>query len=237
MSVSIVFDLDDTLYLERDYVRSGFLALDRWVETELGVRGFGAAALAAWNGGERRRCFDVALATLGIRATEKLIKVMIDRYRHHPPDIVLAPDADCFLRTNGHGRRMALITDGPAVAQRLKINALRLGILGLDPIIATDEWGSAYWKPHARAFREVEACHGPVGRHFLYVADNPAKDFIAPRALGWGTIQIDRQGAVHARMPAEADHAAHAVIESLVELTPLLIEAVLAEAKAGAPAA
>jgi hypothetical protein len=36
----IVFDLDDTLYLERNYVHSGFRALGEWAKTSLGVPDF-----------------------------------------------------------------------------------------------------------------------------------------------------------------------------------------------------
>ena len=35
-----VLDLDDTLYLEWDYVRSGFLAVDRWLSHHLGLKCF-----------------------------------------------------------------------------------------------------------------------------------------------------------------------------------------------------
>ena len=34
-----------------------------------------------------------------------------------------------------------------------------------------------------------------------YVADNPEKDFVAPNALGWRTIQYLRPGQIHAHKP------------------------------------
>ena len=37
----IVFDLDDTLYPERDYVLSGFKAVASWAEARLGVPSLG----------------------------------------------------------------------------------------------------------------------------------------------------------------------------------------------------
>jgi putative hydrolase of the HAD superfamily len=228
MQLSIVFDLDDTLYLERDYVRSGFVALDRWVAGELGVTGFGAAAQAAWDMGEHRRSFDVAMASLGIAIDAELVAAMLAHYRAHVPDIALQPDAADFVRMCQSRYRTALITDGPAIVQQRKIDALQIRELGFDPLIPTDLWGAEYWKPHRRAFRMVEEHHGLPGRRFIYVADNPAKDFIAPRALGWTTVQINREGAVHPRRAGHPDHAAHVEIESLTELTPELIERLLA---------
>lgn len=230
MDLTIVFDLDDTLYLERDYVRSGFVALDRWVANKFGVAGFGVAAQAAWDQGECRKSFDMALASLGIMVNAEMVAAMLEHYRAHVPAIRLQPDAADFLEV-GRGRyRLALITDGPHVVQQRKIDALRLDRLGFDPIIATGLWGKAFWKPHRRAFRMVEDCHGVASRRFIYVADNPAKDFIAPRVLGWGAVQINREGAVHPRQPGHPDHAAHVEISSMAELTPGLFERLLAQA-------
>lgn len=229
MQLTIVFDLDDTLYLERDYVRSGFRALDRWVFEEFGLAGFGAAAQGAWDRGERRKSFDMAMAALGIAANADLVAAMLAHYRAHVPAISLLPDAADFLDAGRHHYRLALITDGPGIVQQRKIDALHLDRHGIDPIIATGLWGEAYWKPHERAFRMVEDRHGISGRRFIYVADNPAKDFIAPRALGWGAVQINRDGAVHPRRPSHPGHAAHVEISSLTELTPGLIERLLAQ--------
>ena len=50
MSWVVTFDLDDTLYLERDFVRSGFAAVGAWLATE---RGYAASRRAP--GGCSRR--------------------------------------------------------------------------------------------------------------------------------------------------------------------------------------
>ena len=36
----LVLDIDDTLYLERDYVRSGFKCVGEWVNDRLGLSEF-----------------------------------------------------------------------------------------------------------------------------------------------------------------------------------------------------
>ena len=40
MAKSIIFDLDDTLYLERDYVYSGFQELDKFLKAKFKLDGF-----------------------------------------------------------------------------------------------------------------------------------------------------------------------------------------------------
>ena len=55
MASVIVFDLDDTLYLERDFVRSGFAAVDRWVSDRFAISGLLRQSLGALRGWPARR--------------------------------------------------------------------------------------------------------------------------------------------------------------------------------------
>ncbi|MET0309783.1 MAG: HAD family hydrolase [Sphingomonas sp.] len=223
MTIAIVLDLDDTLYLEETYVRSGIAWISNWLERETGLKGFQAEAEALREIGVRDHLFDRTLAHLGIAPDPAFVSILVAKYRSHPPSISLAADAEAFL-TADHGFALALITDGHAVAQRAKIAALGLDRFAIHPIVCTDEWGRSYWKPHRRAFEVIEACLRSECDAFVYVADNPAKDFLAPRKLGWRTVQIDRAGAVHPRLHPIASHHADTRIRSFDELTWSLVE-------------
>jgi putative hydrolase of the HAD superfamily len=223
MTPAIVLDLDDTLYLEETYVRSGIAWISTWLEREIGLRGFEAEAEALREIGVRDHLFDRTLVRLGIAPDPAFVSILVAKYRSHPPSISLAADAEAFLAAD-HGFALALITDGYAIAQRAKIAALGLDRFPIHPMICTDEWGADYWKPHLRAFETVEASHPGGCDTFVYVADNPAKDFLAPRKLGWRTIQIDRPGAIHPRLHPIASHHADTRIRSFDELTWSLVE-------------
>lgn len=214
---TIVLDLDDTLYLEHHYVRSGIVAVGDWMRKRHGVDDFASTAQALWNDGQRGRLFDATLRQLGLAPERTLVEAMIVTYRAHRPDIVLESDAAAFLATPPDSR-LALITDGPPVSQLRKIEALGLDRAGIEPLIRTGVWGEGYGKPHLRAFRMVEARHGRSGDRLIYVADNPAKDFLGPRELGWRTVQIDRIGAVHPRTAPSERHRADATISSFADL-------------------
>ena len=43
--------------------------------------------------------------------------------------------------------------------------------------------------------------------YVAYVADNPEKDFVAPRRMGWRTVQINRPGRLHEGVTAPIDPA------------------------------
>ena len=212
----IVLDLDDTLYLERDFVRSGFAAVSARLSAEGLTDGFGDAAWALFEDGRRGDIFNAALASLGLAVDEGLIDRIVTLYREHEPRIALQPDAARFIGQPPARCALAILTDGHLTTQLNKVRALGLDKAGIAPIVCTGLWGRDYWKPHERGFRHIAGHFDLPAGAFTYVADNPAKDFIAPRALGWRTVQIIRPGAIH---PTANPHPADLCIESLDALT------------------
>ena len=118
----LVFDLDDTLYLERDFACSGFTAVETHLNDKYGNRVSHGTCWRLFVEGARGKIFDLALESFGIEATPSLLDELVQVYRSHPPQIRLCPDACRFLASDR--RRRAIITDGPADMQRSKIAAL-----------------------------------------------------------------------------------------------------------------
>jgi putative hydrolase of the HAD superfamily len=200
----VVFDIDDTLYLERDYVRSGFAAVGAWAGSELGVPDLDTRAWAAFEAGVRGRIFDEALAACGVRANGSLVSQLVDVYRSHTPAIWLLDDVRAWLVDRHADVALAVVTDGPPASQRAKATVLGLTDWA-DPIVLTDELGPGRGKPHPAAFECVEAATGLTGAACGYVADNPAKDFAGPRRRGWRTVRVRRQGGLHAAAASGED--------------------------------
>ncbi|EQB05482.1 hypothetical protein L288_12615 [Sphingobium quisquiliarum P25] len=212
----IIFDLDDTLYLERDYVLSGLQAVGLWARAILGLDGLGRVMRERFEAGHRTRIFDDSLRDMGLEPHPHLIARMLTAYRQHRPSIRLAPDAEQFLARRDPATGFAVITDGFLDAQRRKIRALALYQRGVHLGVCTDRWGRECWKPNPRAFQHIEHIFGRSGGALTYVADNPSKDFTAPRAMGWDTVQIARPNRIHDRIhPDRVD--ADRIIETLEE--------------------
>lgn len=200
----LVFDVDDTLYRERDYVRSGFAAVGAYAEREHGVEGLEAACWELFESGVRGSTFDRALTALGGAPDPALVAELIAVYRAHEPRIALPGDArSCLERWRGRAF-IGLVTDGPAASQRAKIAALGLDAY-VDRAIVTSELGDDAGKPDPRAFALLETASGAAGPDCCYVADNPAKDFGGPRSLGWRTVRLRRAGGLHAAAPSGPD--------------------------------
>ena len=207
-----VLDLDDTLYLERDFVKSGYQAVDVFLAKEKSFHGFFEFA---WNEFVKGNTLYVINRFLEKKqcSSMNLLQCAIDIYRNHNPSICLLPDAIEFFSKN-LPENCALITDGYAQTQWNKINTLGLHEK-IKKIVVTGEWGKEYWKPHPRAYFEVQQDR-PAGQ-CVYIADNPQKDFRSPTALKWHkSFRIRRRGALHYHLPTNdiADE-----IRSLSELS------------------
>jgi putative hydrolase of the HAD superfamily len=217
---AIIFDLDDTLYLERDYALSGYRAVAAAFRTELGgdMDRAVAAMQESLERGDRRRVFDEALDRLGRPRDPLLVRRMIETYRGHSPRIQLCDDARRALARLSPVARLGLISDGPCHQQSLKIAALDLARL-IESIILTDDYGPGFAKPHPRAFEEMAARLGLSHDRCTYVADNPTKDFIAPNALGWTSIRIRRPLGIYSDAPVAAGGAPQRTLTTLDELS------------------
>lgn len=196
MTLGIVLDVDDTLYLERDYVASGFRAVDCWLVTNHGISGVGRRAWELFTGGRRRTTIGDALADMG--ASPELLGACVKVYRTHEPQIELLPDAVKFICSIRGKHPIGIITDGPSESQWAKCRALGANEWA-DAIIVTSDYGLS--KPDVRVFQLVEQILAPKASNYIYIADNPMKDFIGPHLCGWRTTRIQRGGSLHAAVP------------------------------------
>ena len=209
--LGFVFDLDDTLFPERDYVRSCF----RWLAPRIGG---GAAFDELWRLFERgeRDPIGVVAGGRGVGPVEKAS--LVAEMRAHSPSISLDEGAAALIGAlRRAGRRFSIVTNGRSLTQRKKIAAL--GVEDAASIVISEEFGAA--KPEASLFRAVEGAH-PARRH-LFAGDNPAIDFEGPNALGWMTVMLVRpDGVSRAPFSPSAPQRAGRSVASLAELSALL---------------
>jgi putative hydrolase of the HAD superfamily len=195
----IVFDMDDTLYLEQDYVRSGFQAVACFLAPRSGLEQDSLYEYMArvFAHGDRRTVFNQVLRAWPELESYTSVDELIQVYRNHEPCIQpLLGIPELLDRSRVQGLHIGLISDGYLAAQKGKFKALGLSAL-IDPAIFTDTWGRDFWKPHTRAFELISKTWRIPHDRLVYVGDNPAKDFIAPTGLGWRTIRLRLPGQLH----------------------------------------
>src|SRR5689334_11476625 len=104
---ALVFDLDDTLFPEHEFVRSGFEAVAEWLEQRKSIAGFLEAAMAEFNAGTRGTIFNAVLKSIGASGKEELIPKMVEVYRNHAPKIRLFGDVVPMLDHFGARKQLA----------------------------------------------------------------------------------------------------------------------------------
>lgn len=188
--LGVVFDMDDTLYFERDYVRSGFQHVASVVKAE-GVSEQDAFALMweHFEAGTRGTIFNELLARYPELAEVYEVMDLVTLYREHAPTIHLMPEMESLLLELHPRVPLGVITDGPYASQRAKADALYLERYAAS-VILTGAWGRDFWKPHHRAFTETSRALGLKPENLIYIGDNPGKDFDAPAQLGWQSVRL-----------------------------------------------
>lgn len=220
---AIVFDLDDTLYPERDYVLSGFRAVAQWSEINLCIpqeQGY-RVLCQLYASGVRGNTFNQWLHLFGV--DEEHVPALVWVYRQHKPQLCPFPEVPELLAELHRHYRLGLLTDGYLEVQKRKLVALGLAAF-FDAILFTDKLGREHWKPSPKPFREILlrlSIKDPGCA--VYVADNPLKDFIGARKTGMYTVWVRRPGGeyAHHEPPTEA-HRPHQMIQAIAELPRLL---------------
>lgn len=188
---AVIFDLDDTLFLERQYVKSGYKHVSEALTED---------------SAKQRELYNFMWAGFQEKGSHLNFEAVLEKYPEicnghtpddleedflsHVPDINLMPRMGSLLKKLARSSvKLGIIADGSPEAGRRKIEALGLTDQ-LDIVVFTEEWGKKYRKPHERAFRHVTSELALQPNELAYVADNPDKDFRAANALGWKTVRL-----------------------------------------------
>lgn len=209
-----IFDLDDTLYDERQYVESGFNAVAQYASKRWGLscyESFNQLVQLLDNQG-RGRIFNDFLASHHI-FTQSAVNACINTYRLHQPTLTL-PDAHLHLLKQLPAP-LYLVTDGHKIVQQNKVAALGIAPL-FKRVFITHRFGICHAKPSTYCFEKIKKAENCEWRDMVYIGDNPAKDFVNLNKLGMKTIRI-RTG-VHRDVIATPGYDAHIHINTLTEL-------------------
>jgi putative hydrolase of the HAD superfamily len=219
---AVVFDLDDTLYSEREYVSSGFRAVGEWAEQRLGLSQVivRAELQALFDAEFRGDTFQWWLSEQGL--PEALLEEMVRVFRTHTPRITLYPDALRLLEEIHARYPLGLVTEGRRENQQAKIRALGLD-RWLSAVVILGEEDRAGWKPSRKPFDRVLKMLAMDGGKSVYVGDNPRKDFRGAREAGMTTIRVRRPEGLHALdEPATPADSPDREIDTLARLMDVL---------------
>ena len=190
-----VFDLDDTLYNEMDFVLSGFHYVSNYFNKELRKKYHIKQKV---NSNLLYKYFKNNPSTVFNQLSNDFgpfeIDILVDLYRKHFPKLKLSNDTKTLLEYLKSDTDLSIITDGSYKTQANKIKALKLDrYFQTKHIFINDR--IKHHKPSEYSFKVVENTF--PNKKYIYIADNNAKDFIAPNNLGWETFHITRKKAIY----------------------------------------
>ena len=185
----IVFDLDDTLYPYRAFVRSGLrvigqqIAREYAVSTSLIARALRRAAID----GVRGREVQALCASLALPAS--IVPSLVAILRDHSPSLRLPCESRRVLTTLRGGWKIGILTNGTPEIQRRKLAALGVPPL-VDAVVIATEVGDRRGKPSPTAFRAALDRLGLAPERTVFVGDDEQADIAGAAAAGMQTIHV-----------------------------------------------
>jgi len=205
----IVFDLDDTLYNELDFLKSAYQYIAQQLEPE-DWRPLFVFMFSLYRSNEN--VFNVIANKYNLDSA-----TLIKMYRSHTPNITVFKGVRNRLEEIKRKKgKIGIITDGRSKTQRAKINALGISDL-VDNIVISEEIGSE--KPSLANFKIME--DNLSGDIYYYMADNLKKDFITPNTIGWKTIGLMDNGLnihYHSHLYIDKEHLPEQFVSSFLEI-------------------
>lgn len=177
----IVFDLDDTLYNEIDFLVSAYKYISTQIDPASSDQIFYELFTVYKSGGN---AFDYIIK----KFTNKKYTVdfLLSLYRNHFPKISLKNGVvDLLSNIKKKNGKIGIITNGRSITQRNKIQALGIDKF-IDITIVSEEIG--FEKPDREVY--ISFLKNNFLSQFYYIGDNPRIDFITPKKLGWCCIGI-----------------------------------------------
>lgn len=208
----IIFDLDDTLMYEINYLKSAYLEIAKKIDQD-NFQVINEEMLSWYE--NKENVFKILTQKYSTHTFDNLIS----SYRNHFPKIALNEGAAEILDFCKNKKyKLGLITDGRSLTQRNKLRSLGIEEK-FDKIVISEEFG--FTKPNIRNFEVF--LEDNISEYF-YVADNTLKDFVVPNKLGWKSICLLNNGFnIHLQnFEIAAEYLPQYRIEKLIELKKII---------------
>lgn len=220
---AVIFDLDDTLISERQYIESGYRHISKILANKINKNDKEIFnILISLFEKDSRFVFNRFFDKYGIQYTKEDIKFLVDEYRNHLPNIKFFNDVIPFLHwLKKNNIKTGIITDGYANAQWQKLKAIKACDY-FDEIVVTDELGKEYWKPHPLSFTLIKDKLNICFNEMIYVGDNPEKDFFISYLFPVKTFRIIRENSLKVNKPYFKGIKEDYTIKNLYELSEFI---------------
>lgn len=217
MIKAIIFDLDDTLISEDEYIRSGYQYIGKLLENKYQLSNAYEELYQLYTESSKN-VFNRYFEKHNIQYEKKDIIDLVQEYRNHNPKIHFFDDViPTLLELRNRGFKLGIISDGYLETQRNKAEVLNLH-QWFDKIIFTEELGREYWKPHPKAFEMMKEFFDVGFDEMMYIGDNPEKDFYIGSVYPVTTVRINRGDGVYQNKQYYKEVKENLIIEKVQDI-------------------
>lgn len=223
MIKAVIFDLDDTLISEKEYVNSGFQAVSEEISYRYNLDcKYVVKIMNELFDISSKYVFNRLLEFFNIEYSNDEIIDLINIYRNHKPNIKFFDDVLPTINYLKIKRiKLGIITDGYKETQIRKVEALKCREI-FDEIIITDELGREFWKPHKKAYEMMAEKLEVKYNEIIYVGDNEVKDFKGAKALGILTIKVERSNGIYKSIESEKEFQPQYKVKNIKEIKKVI---------------
>lgn len=215
MTDAVYFDLDGTLFDDRQYVRAGLQNAGTMLAAETGTDLTDELIDAYFERGITESTFDTVLAEHDLPV--ELVPDLVDAYHTNSAGLSCFPGTTDILETLAETYKLGIITGG-------RNGHGKLSQLGLsqyfDTVFVSPEFGTSKRSPEI--FEAALESLGVTADAAIYVGDRPSLDFPQSNKLGMTTVRLKNGRYMNAE--ATGDAQPDIVLDSIVELPDVLAD-------------
>jgi len=216
----VIFDLDDTLYREIDFVKSGFNKVSIYLaqEYKLDKEKVYKKLCTVLDKFGRGEVFNLCLIEFNIYS-KAIVKKCLSIYRTHKPYISLPAESIKVLTTLAKDNTLYVVTDGNKIVQQNKIAALKINNY-IKKAMPTHNYGLKSAKPSIYCFELIRKIEKTKFNKLVYIGDNPIKDFVNIKKVNINTIRINQ--GMFKDLSLTKEYSADYKVEKLSDIIPII---------------
>ena len=192
--MNLLFDLDDTLYPEKQYIFQGFWAVSNYIGDKFSIdkKQIYLQIISLFRNGSNKVIDDIILE---LKLNENPF-FLLDVYRRSQRRLSFYSEVKTALKhLKEDGNDIILLTNGNSEAQWNKIKILEADEL-FDEIYVLDDFGKEFWKPSTLILKKIYNVHkGKELCEYVLVGNN-SEDLQFAINAGIGFIFVDRNDAL-----------------------------------------
>lgn len=221
---AVIFDLDNVLFNEQDYINAAYRNIARFLSKRYPISEQ-QVYQKLLNVLQKKtsmypHLFDDLLTELGLDQT--LLTDILKIYVNTTLNLELHPCAEQLLNTLKKQKvRLGLVTNGNVETQRNKVRLLKIDKY-FDTIVYAREAGKGKEKPNPEVYRVTLEALRSKPEETVCIGDNPYTDFLGAKKLGIQTVRLLNGEFKNVRLSAE--YEADLAVKNLEEFSTIIAQ-------------